>query len=224
MSIKYDVIETADGSHTLQISGTNITFHSTKGAVQESDHIFIKCGLEHFVNKNPSNKSISILEVGFGTGLNALLTASFAARYERMVIYNTIELNPLPEEVYANLNYPRLLNQPELYKAIMSAEWNQTHAIDSFFSLNKIHDDILEHDFKQRADLIYFDAFAPGDQAEMWSDLICEKMFGLSNSGGILVTYCSKSIVRKAFARAGFTVEKLAGPPGKREIIRAVKP
>jgi tRNA U34 5-methylaminomethyl-2-thiouridine-forming methyltransferase MnmC len=224
MSIKYQIIETGDGSHTLTIKDTDITFHSRKGAIQESDYIFIKCGVQYYLQKNPSAASFAVLEVGFGTGLNALLTAMMAARNKKEIKYTAIDLNPLAEDIYSKLNYAQILNQDALYEAIMKAPWDERELVYPFFKLSKINDDLLLHVFSERFDIIYFDAFAPTDQPEMWDDSICKKMFDVLNSGGALVTYCSKSVVRKAFVKAGFVVEKLPGPLGKRDIVRAIKP
>ncbi|MCH5597652.1 MnmC family methyltransferase [Niabella ginsengisoli] len=155
--------------------------------------------------------------------MNALLTATTAARFSKNVLYHAIELNPLPAEVYSKLNYSQILKQPELYKAIMQTGWEQMLFISPFFKLKKINDDLLKYLFTDRIDIIYFDPFAPEDQSEIWSDTIYEKMFNVLNNEGILMTYCSKSVVRKALQQAGFAVEKLQGPRGKREIVRAVK-
>ena len=223
MNRKYEIITTDDGSHTLQLPGTAITFHSTKGAIQESEHVFIQTGFDYCISRFPEKKTIRVFEVGFGTGLNALLTAMAAARNGKNVVYEAIDLHPVPGDIYARLNYPQLLDRVELYKTIMQTGWEQLLYISPFFKLHKIKADLRHYSFREPFDIIYFDAFAPGDQDEMWSGEICKKIFDALNSGGVLVTYCSKSIVRKTLEAAGFHVEKIPGPPGKREIIRALR-
>ncbi|WP_460684361.1 tRNA (5-methylaminomethyl-2-thiouridine)(34)-methyltransferase MnmC2 [Niabella aquatica] len=220
---KYEIIETGDGSHTLKLAGTNITFHSCRGAVQESQHVFIKSGFEYFVQQAGSQQPLAIFEVGLGTGLNALLTAMIADQKQREVIYYAIDRHPLPVAIYTKLNYPVLLQEPVLYKFMMQAAWNELLPVTPFFKLQKIHSDLNSYTFHRQYDIIYFDAFAPDDQEEMWTDAIYRKMYDALYPGGVLVTYCSKSMVRRALMQAGFLIEKLPGPPGKREIIRANK-
>lgn len=167
---------------------------------------------------------VAVFEVGLGTGLNALLTAIAATQKHKEVLYYSIDRYPLPAEIYTKLNYPDLLKAPVLYKAIMQAGWEELLPVAPFFSLQKINGDLSNYTFNRQFDIIYFDAFAPGDQEEMWTENIYGKMYDALHPGGLLVTYCSKGNVRRALVQAGFTVEKLAGPPGKREIIRANKP
>ena len=185
--------------------------------------MFVESGLLHWLQKEGRKKSITVFEAGLGTGLNALLTAKTAAKNSINVVYYAVDLYPLPVEIYSRLNYAALLQEPELYKMIMQTGWEQLLFITPFFKLHKSKTDLLSYAFKTKADVIYFDAFAPEDQPEMWSDAIYNKMYEVLEPGGILVTYCSKSIVRKGLQQAGFVIEKLKGPPGKREIIRAVK-
>lgn len=220
---KYEIIETGDGSHTLKLAGTNISFHSDRGAIQESQHVFIKTGFDYFMQKAAPEQPLAIFEMGFGTGLNALLTAIAAYQKHKEVVYYAIDRYPLPAEIYTGLNYPALLKAPVLYKSLMQAGWEELLPVAPFFSLQKINNDLSSYTFNRKFDIIYFDAFAPDDQEEMWTETICKKMYDALNAEGLLVTYCSKGNVRRALAQAGFTVEKLAGPPGKREIVRANK-
>jgi tRNA U34 5-methylaminomethyl-2-thiouridine-forming methyltransferase MnmC len=224
MIIEYEIIETGDGSHTLKLAGEKITFHSDRGAIQESQHVFVKTGFDHFIQKSVPGEPVAVFEVGLGTGLNALLTAIAATQKHKEVLYYSIDRYPLPAEIYTKLNYPDLLKAPVLYKAIMQAGWEELLPVAPFFSLQKINGDLSNYTFNRQFDIIYFDAFAPGDQEEMWTETIYGKMYDTLHPGGLLVTYCSKGNVRRALVQAGFTVEKLAGPPGKREIIRANKP
>lgn len=221
---KYEIIETEDGSHTLRLGETNVTFHSTRGAIQESMHVFIQSGFDYFTQQRPSQKVVKIFEVGFGTGLNALLTAIAARKKSKQVVYKAIDLHPLPGDIFNRLNYPQILNEVELYRTIMQTGWEQLLYADPFFKLQKIRMGLEQYAFTEQHHIIYFDAFAPEDQEEMWSEAICKKMFDSLEAGGILVTYCSKSIVRKTLQVAGFQIEKIPGPPGKREIVRAIKP
>ncbi len=218
-----EIVETEDGSHTLRLPDSDVTFHSLRGAMTESRHIFLDAGLLYFLKNNPQKKPVFVFEVGFGTGLNALLTAKAATQNGRDVIYYGIEKYPLPVEIYTKLNYSRILGETELYKTIMQTGWNQELFIRPFFKLNKIAADFETYQFHKQFDIIYFDAFAPNDQEEMWTGWLFEKIFNALHTNGILVTYCSKAEVRRAMAAAGFVVEKIPGPPGKREIVRAIK-
>lgn len=221
--MKYEIFKTEDGSDSVRFVGTDITFHSKNGAVQESQLVFIENGFQYYIQQHPGRKKINIFEVGFGTGLNTLLTAKAAAANSVDVIYQAIDLHPLPIEIYSKLNYPYILNELELYKTIMQTDWNQLLYIGAFLKLKKIKAEFQFYTFNDIFDIIYFDAFAPDDQEEMWGVEIYKKLYDALSAGGVFVTYCSKSAVRKDLEEVGFSVEKLNGPPGKREIIRAVK-
>lgn len=223
MDDRYSIITSDDGSHSVQISGTDTTFHSRRGAIQESLHVFINAGLVYFHSINPLTKTIKIFETGFGTGLNALLTAIQAPKCIVNIEYHSIDKYSLPEGIFFKLNYAGLLDESELYKAITQTPWNQLVFVTPFFKLKKIQSDLATYSFTEKFDIIFFDAFAPNDQPELWTKEVFERMSGALKDNGILVTYCSKSIVRKALQAAGFIVEKLPGPPGKREILRAMK-
>jgi len=213
---------TEDGSHTVRLKNSEITFHSGRGAIQESQHVFISAGFQYYI-QHKTKKEISVFEVGFGTGLNVLLTAIVASRSDKQVVYYAVDEYPLPMEIYANLNYASILNEEELYKIIMQTGWNQLLLMNGFLKLDKTKISLADYNFDRNFDIIYFDAFAPDDQAAMWTEAIFKKLYDALNDDGVLVTYCSKSIVRKRLHAVGFTVEKLKGPPGKREIIRALK-
>lgn len=220
---EYKIINTDDNSHTIQINNSSVTFHSTKGAIQESNHVFISAGLNWYAEKFPGNTNIRIFEVGFGTGLNALLTATFAKNFALNIEYQSIDLYPLSKEVYNRLNFAQILVEEKLYYKIMTATWNEEIQITDFFNLLKINTDFQSFISREGFDVVYFDAFAPEDQPELWTEEVFKKVFHFLNKCGVLVTYCSKSIVRKRLENAGFSVTKLPGPPGKREIIRAIK-
>ncbi len=220
---EYKIINTDDNSHTIQINNSSVTFHSTKGAIQESNHVFISAGLNWYAEKFPGNTNIRIFEVGFGTGLNALLTATFAKNFALNIEYQSIDLYPLSKEVYNRLNFAQILAEEKLYYKIMTATWNEEIQITDFFNLLKINTDFQSFISREGFDVVYFDAFAPEDQPELWTEEVFKKVFHFLNKCGVLVTYCSKSIVRKRLENAGFSVTKLPGPPGKREITRAIK-
>jgi tRNA U34 5-methylaminomethyl-2-thiouridine-forming methyltransferase MnmC len=216
-------IITGDGSHTLFNSYFKDYYHSIFGAMTESDHVFIKTGLASFYSKN----DISVLEVGFGTGLNALLTCITAIDRQLQVTYHAVEKYPVDAEVAGTLNYWELLPNPyrahDLYSAIHQASWFSFTRIHPCFTLHKIRADlsIFIPDFQY--DLIYFDAFAPDKQPEMWTREIFRVLFDGLNADGILTTYCVKGQVKRILSSTGFMIEKLPGPPGKREILRAMK-
>lgn len=215
--MKQEVIITADGSSTVLNIDKDITYHSRHGAIQESRHVFIESGLNHYI-KETGNKHLSILEVGFGTGLNALLTAIHAKEHEVTVNYHALEPYPLNAMQLSAINHGELLNEQDAFRKLHSK-----NDINAFINL-AIHNTRLEEfTSKQVFDIIYFDAFAPNAQPELWTVDIFEKLNQLLKPGGILTTYCSKSIVRKALQDAGFAISKLPGPPGKREIIRTQK-
>lgn len=223
MSIQYHIIETQDGSHTLQISGSQISFHSKKGAIQESQQVFVENGWTFYLQQHPQQAELRLLEVGFGTGLNALLTAIRAREAGRTLRYTALDRYPVSPLIYQQLNYPQHLGAPALYQAIMAAALEKVVSISPFFELLKKEVDLASYQHSDRFDIIYFDAFAPEDQPEMWEESIFTQLFELLNRGGVLVTYCSKTIVRKALLKVGFEVTKLPGPRGKREVIRAVR-
>lgn len=209
---------TADGSHTLYVPELDEHYHSTNGAIQESKHIFIEAGLNAVGKEN-----ISILEIGFGTGLNALLTIANSKGMQ--INYHSFETTPLPLSLIETLNYPNCIdeNLAEIFAKMHEVKWDVEEEITPSFQLTKTHADFssLTYTYTKKYDLIYFDAFAPNKQEEMWSQAIFNKLFTLTNQGGILVTYCAKGAVRRMMQEAGYTVERLAGPPGKREMLRA---
>lgn len=227
---------TEDGSHTLFSEMAGQTYHSSHGAVQESRHIFISqlMGQRSIVNGQRSgmNGVLSILEIGFGTGLNALLTAQWARENGVRVEYTSIELYPLGEEVYCGLNYGRLLGDEELFLRLHEAEWDVGFVpVVENFVIRKCKSDIVEWLRNaqctmynvQLFDVVFFDAFSPDAQPELWTEEVFRNVYALMKTGGVLMTYCAKGDVRRAMIAAGFRVEKLAGPPGKRHILRAGK-
>ena len=214
---------TADGSATLYIPEIDEHYHSVKGALTESLHIFIQTGF-YYSKADP----LTIFEAGFGTGLNAFLTLLECEKFQRKTVYHTIELYPLTAEQANSLKYQDTI-APEhatLFETIHLAEWNKPIEITPNFTLHKIKEDLEQIILPDQSfDLIYYDAFAPEKQPNLWSEEIFEKISRSMKSQGILTTYCAKGEVRRRLQRAGFIVERLQGPPsGKREILRAIKP
>lgn len=222
-SMKPIIEKTADGSHTLFVSELDEHYHSVNGAIQESTHVFIETGFKH-----SKEQDIHIFEVGFGTGLNAFLTLLEAKRTNKKVYYTSIEAYPLDKNLIRELNYPQQIAADTLpyFYQLHEAEWGKEEPITENFFLKKIHADFVHFDFAtliEKQDIIYFDAFAPDKQPDMWSQEIFDKLFDVSAEKGILVTYCAKGAVRRMMQQAGYTTERLPGPPGKREMLRATK-
>lgn len=206
---------TADGSCTLYLPAMDEHYHSIKGALTESQHIFVNLGFCHSAFSYPR-----VLEIGFGTGLNAFLTLLAAEKEGKRVHYTGIELYPLPLATIEDLKYS---GDPR-FKQLHTAPWNKEIPITVDFTLYKIETDFTGYSFTESYDLIYFDAFAPDKQPEMWSQELFNRLYVITNKGGILTTYCAKGMVRRMLQSAGFTVERLPGPPGgKREVLRATK-
>jgi tRNA U34 5-methylaminomethyl-2-thiouridine-forming methyltransferase MnmC len=217
------IIRTSDGSKTIQLTGWNEQYHSIHGAIQEAYHVFIEAGLRQF-----ANRKLSVLEVGFGTGLNALITLLEAPALQLRLQYTALETAPVSEGEWQELAYGSELDQPraeEFYKKLHHAVWGEFAPVHPDFSLLKLQTDVREFLVDQPFyDLIYFDAFGARVQPELWTLNIFTRMFSVLRPGGILVTYSAKGSVRRAMEAAGFKTERLPGPPGKREMLRASKP
>lgn len=215
-------IVTEDGSHTIYLPEMNEHYHSVHGAIQESLHIYIEQGLLQL-----TNKELSILEIGFGTGLNAWLTYCFARQNKLKINYFTLEKYPLNESEYLKLNYTETIfpEHAEVFRQMHFSEWGRPVKISPDFMLQKINTDLTTYNFNQthQFDLVYFDAFAPDKQPEMWTEEILQNVAKTVCKNGILLTYCAKGTVRRAFSSAGFNMERIPGPPGKKEILRGKK-
>ena len=236
--MKRELITTNDGSCTLFVPEIEEHYHSVKGACTESQHIFIKQGLKASTASTPR-----VLEIGFGTGLNALLTLIEAEKEEKLVHYTSLELYPLNWELIEQLDYPHLKLTTdseaentripaeqlieEWFEQLHQAPWNEPIAITKRFSLHKVHTDItlwINQNGDERFDVVYFDAFSPEKQPELWTPEIFGALYAMMKNEGVLVTYCAKGVVRRSLQNAGFKVERLPGPPnGKREILRATR-
>lgn len=219
LHLPYEVQQTADGTATLYVKNLDEHYHSVKGALAEAQHVYRDCA---FMHHPPVSPVLRVLEFGFGTGLNACVTA-MAADKSRCVHYFSLEKYPLDEAVLSDLHYEELLDR-DLFSAIHQAPWNQDCMVSPYFTVRKIQADILTCLLPERVDVVYFDAFAPEKQPELWSRNVFERIFAVMNPDGILTTYCAKGEIRRMLASIGFVVERLAGPVGgKREILRAVK-
>jgi tRNA U34 5-methylaminomethyl-2-thiouridine-forming methyltransferase MnmC len=217
------IITTHDGSHSLLHEQLNETYHSIHGAVQESNHVFIKQGLD-FVKQHGNSSTISLLEVGFGTGLNALLTLRFAHSHKLAIRYTTVEAFPVEEAVWSKLNYTESSDSKLWFEKLHRANWNEWVTISHEFQLRKLKTTLQEAVLEQsNFDLIYFDAFAPSKQPEMWEVPMLKKVVGAMKSKGVFVTYCAKGQLKRDLHSLQLTVESLPGPPGKREMVRAQK-
>ena len=218
---------TADGSHSLRSTRFGVPYHSVHGAVAESRHVFIEAGLNDAVDRGLSE--IAIIETGFGTGLNALLSWDFARRHPQLSIsYRGLELHPLLPEVAATLNYPATVPfPPRNFQQLHSAGWNEWDTQGNFRFRKEDIDfstGLARLEKEHRADVLYFDAFAPSSQPELWETPLLGICFAALRPGGVLVTYCAQGQFKRNLRAVGFEVEPLPGPPGKREMTRARRP
>jgi tRNA U34 5-methylaminomethyl-2-thiouridine-forming methyltransferase MnmC len=223
--VKTEIRQTKDGSTTLFVPELNEHYHSINGALQESLHVFIRAGLEHVLQLQPQ---VRLLEVGFGTGLNALLTLQHVLSQRGRVQYDTLEKYPLSWELIAAMHFEKFILNPEILDylpQLHQAPWERAVSLLPGFELKK-HQAALETQVLPAAyyHLIYFDAFAPEKQPELWTDAIFRKLYEALLPGGILVSYCAKGSFKRSLKAAGFTLEALPGPAGKREMTRARRP
>ena len=219
--MKREVIITSDGSSTIQLPEWNEQYHSIHGAIQEAQHVFIKNGLKLF-----NNKEINILEIGFGTGLNCFITFLEAVKLDLKINYIGIEAYPVEQNEIEKLNYVEELKAEESqkkYGLMHTNEWGENFPLSKKFNLEKRKQLFNEIEIRDEIDLIYFDAFGARVQPELWTEDIFKIMFNALKCGGKLVTYSAKGSVRRAMQAVGFEVERLPGPPGKREMLRATK-
>ena len=219
--MKREIVKTSDGSTTIHLPDWNENYHSTHGAIQESNHVFIDKGLSVI-----SLTEISILEIGFGTGLNCFLTLLEAEKRKITVNYIGVEAYPVTEEEAIQLNYVSELNVDErqaVFNQLHQFSWEENHEVLPGFFLEKRKQFFKDIEAANQFDLIYFDAFGAEHQPELWSVGIFRIMFEAMKENGVLVTYCAKGSVRRAMQEVGFIVERLDGPPGKREMLRATK-
>lgn len=219
--MKREIIQTQDGSTTIHLEEWNESYHSKHGAIQEAKHVFIKNGLSLF-----KNKTISILEIGFGTGLNAFISFLESQTFEQNIDYVGVEAYPVAAEEILSMNYVDELNaqsQLEVFEKMHKSNWNEKVVLSDFFSLTKRQQFFQNIEDVAQFDLIYFDAFGYRVQPELWSTEIFRKMYNALKDNGVLVTYAARGVVKRSMIEVGFRVEKLEGPPGKREMFRAFK-
>ncbi|MFI2744402.1 tRNA (5-methylaminomethyl-2-thiouridine)(34)-methyltransferase MnmD [Zhouia sp. PK063] len=219
--MKRKIIVTGDGSTTIQIEDWDEQYHSKHGAIQEAYHVFIKNGLSLF-----ANQKINILEIGFGTGLNAFITFLEAPKYNLEINYTGVEAYPVKAEEITALNYVKELNAEhfqDIFNYMHTNDWEKAFTLTPNFTLEKQEKLFQDIQDSNVFDVIYFDAFGARVQPELWEEAIFKKMYNALKEKGVLVTYAAKGSVRRAMQAVGFRVEKLPGPPGKREMLRAVK-
>ena len=223
------IITTADGSTTIHLTEWNEHYHSKHGAIQEAYHVFIKNGLDYICHPelvSESPPTTAILEIGFGTGLNAFITLLEAERNKVDIDYVGVEAYPVSMEEVKQLNYPQQLHEEGkafLFEELHNLSWEDKHQISENFWLTKQQRFFSEIADQNKYNIIYFDAFGARVQPELWSEDIFKIMYNALKPNGILVTYAAKGSVRRAMLSVGFKVEKLPGPPGKREMLRAQK-
>ena len=214
---------TDDGSHSLLSSSFGVSYHSRHGAVQETQHVFIEAAL---LQKLPNASHLNILGIGFGTGLNAFMTYLESRSYACQIRYHAVEAFPITTEEARQLNYPEILNattEADIFAQMHEQSWDEDFQLSDRFTLQKQFrhfDEVVAENFY---DLIYFDAFAPSAQPELWEEPLLYKMHQALAPQGILTTYCAKGVVKRQLKAIGFTVEAIPGPPGKREMTRAIK-
>jgi len=219
--MKRELKLTSDGSYTLYLPELDEHYHSIHGAVQESEHVFIKNGIQTLFKSN-----IRVLEVGLGTCLNALLTAIWSENNDASVDYTGIEAYPLKDEINKSLNYGEKIEDKKanlFFNDIIKSNWGVQNRIHSKFVIQKTQCLVEEFEVHRKYDIVYFDAFGPNTQGELWQFDILKKMYELLDDNGVFVTYCAKGQLKRDLAQIGFKVESLPGPPGKREMTRGIK-
>lgn len=219
--MKRNIIQTLDGSTTIHIEEWDECYHSRFGAIQEAQHVFIKNGLSLF-----ENSTISILEIGFGTGLNAFITFLESQKLHQTIDYVGVEAYPVAADEVLLMNYvPELKaeNQSSYFEKMHECNWEEPINLRQDFLFTKRKQFFADIDDLEKFDLIYFDAFGFDVQPELWSTAIFQKMYNALKPKGVLVTYAARGVVKRSMKEVGFTVEKLEGPPGKREMFRARK-
>ena len=217
------LIITSDGSHSLLNEALNETYHSVHGAIQESQHVFIKNGLRYYLESTTSDH-LSIFEVGFGTGLNALLTLKAMENTKTPVRYVAVESSPIGEELWESLNYTKALGLEDIFANLHRTSWEISNQITPQVSFIKRQTTLQAIELEaQSFDVVYFDAFAPNKQPELWTIDILRKVIDAMKVNGVFVTYCAKGQLKRDLKELGLIVETLPGPPGKKEMVRGVK-
>lgn len=221
-----EIIATSDGSPSIYVPELKETYHSRHGAQTESTYVFIEKGLQHWQEKNPNTNQVRILEVGFGTGLNAFLTYRYAVENQKQIFYETLEKFPLVENLLQAMNFDTFFGSEvsqQYFWPLHQSAWQKSSKLDSFFELYKREDDFLNYTTAQTFDLIFYDAFGAHAQPDLWTEEVMSKAASLLRPSGVWVSYCAKGSVRRALEASGLVAERLPGPPGKREMLRASK-
>lgn len=219
--MQHEVIRTQDGSHTIRLIPSGATYHSMHGALTESRHVFIEHGLRSI---HDEKSQLTIFEMGFGTGLNALLAMEYAKSHGITIDYISIEMHPLPASTYRQLNYCDLLAiDAREFQLMHDADWNSWQPITYHFNLLKVESAIATHHHEQAYDVVFYDAFGPGEHASAWQEAILSPLTQAMNQGAVLTTFCAQGAFKRTLRSLGMHVEALPGPPGKREMTRAIK-
>jgi len=224
--IKKRQYKTSDGSPTLYMEAFDEYYHSKHGAIQEANYVYLEKGLVYWMLQSPQKKECTIFEMGFGTGLNAILTAEVAKTQKKQIHYHTIEAYPLTSKELNDVGYSDFLSTElaALFSQVHQVEWEVSQKISDFFYLKKYQTLLKEFSSYQKYDIIYYDAFGARTQPELWEDECFPSLIQSLNPGGVFVTYSAKGSVRRALTSLGLSVSLIPGPPGKREMIRAIKP
>ncbi|MDE6480303.1 MAG: tRNA (5-methylaminomethyl-2-thiouridine)(34)-methyltransferase MnmD [Muribaculaceae bacterium] len=220
--MKITIEKTADGSPTLYREDIDEHYHSVKGALAESRHVYLETGWRKAAE---TSRPVRVFEVGFGTGMNAAITAAASLVSGIPTDYFSVELYPLPKETTDLVAETLGKEYKDAFERVNESPWEEPVRINTYFSLQKMNADLLTMDLPKKLDVVYFDAFAPEKQPEMWDEAIFRKIYMSMKPGGVLTTYCAKGSIRRMLRQIGFITERLPGPPGgKREILRATKP
>lgn len=223
MGDELSIIETSDGSNSISSKKYNASYHSLHGAIEESMHIFISAGI--YYKFRQGLKKLKIFEMGFGSGLNAFLSVVAAQKHEIEIEYHSIELHPLKAEIYKSLNFHTFIPDAKYSQLMQLHEcpWEETCAINDHFSIKKIHGDLHSVELNDHYDLIYYDAFAPSSQPQLWEEEIQRKLYGILKAKGALLTYCAQGKFKRTLKTIGYELDSLDGPGRKHEMTRAVK-
>ncbi|MBK8626863.1 MAG: tRNA (5-methylaminomethyl-2-thiouridine)(34)-methyltransferase MnmD [Saprospiraceae bacterium] len=221
MSEQPKVFLSGDGSHSLISSTFDTSYHSKHGAITESTVVFIEAGLDYLANHG--YRSIRVLEMGFGTGLNAILAFNWAKKHHTPIQYQTVEAYPISNKIASSLNYGKLCHEENIFQSLHLLDWNQNHSLSETFTFQKHLCKMEDIDLPSAFDVIFFDAFAPANQPELWTVNMLSNMIDCLEDGGVLVSFCAQGAFKRNLKTVGFKVEPLPGPPGKREMTRAIK-